>query len=102
MPAKQEKGSLLGEYVIFLANRQGPWPAKLSNTWSVDGLPDCRSVKINLFTLTLICIVLSDWLDTVWYILQDSNKTLPLEVAIPVVIGAKIRLNIMLICSDMM
>lgn len=27
---------------------------------------------------------------------------LPLEVAIPVVIGAKIRLNIMLICSDMM
>lgn len=27
---------------------------------------------------------------------------LPLEVAVPVVIGAKIRLNIMLIRSDMM
>lgn len=80
--------------------RQGPWLAKPSNTWSVDGPPTCGSVNRNLFTLTLICIVLSDWLETVWCILQDSNKTLPLEITIPVVIGAKIRLNIMLICSD--
>lgn len=52
--------------------------------------------------LPLICILLSDWSDKERRVLQDSNTPLPSEVAIPVVIGAKIRLNIMLICSDTM
>ena len=58
-----------------------------------------QSIKIYL---PLICIVLSDWSDKEWRVLQDSNRPLPWEVAIPVVIGATIRLNIMLMCSDTM
>lgn len=58
MLSNRRKGA--GEYIVYVVIRQGPGPAKRSNTWSVEGLPDYRSDNINLFTFTLICIVLSD------------------------------------------
>lgn len=46
--------------------------------------------------------MLSDWLDKGGVYCRVPATPLPPEVASPVVIGAKIRLNIMLICSDTM
>lgn len=58
MLSNRRKGA--GEYIEYVVIRKGPGPTKRSNTWRVEGLPDYCSVNINLFTFTLICIVLSD------------------------------------------